>query len=148
MKIRQNENKTEVMDIGLYQTNICEVHLSKATIEPVPKAKNLGFYFDHLMTLEDQIMNTQKICNINLCNLKRIGTKLPQSLKIQLVHSCVFSVLDYCNSTYGALSGAALYKLQKIQNDAVRFIFKYQGQAKMGADNAILTETSFSACFI
>ena len=84
--LKLNEDKTEVMDIGLYQSGIEEVKLHSEVITPVTKAKNLGFYFDHMMTLEEQIIYTQKLCNINLRNLRRIGSKLSKSLKIQLVY--------------------------------------------------------------
>ena len=128
--LKLNEDKTEIMDIGLYESNIAEVQLHSETIIPVLKAKNLGFYFDHLMTLDEQILYTQKVCNINLRNLKRIASKLPYSLKIQLVYSCVFSIMVNCNSTYGALPNSTLQKLQKIQNDAVRFIFNIRGKKR------------------
>ena len=68
------------------------------------------------------------ICNINLRNLRQIGSKLTYELKIQLVHSCVFSFLDYCNCTYGGLSDSNIRKLQKVQNDSVRFIFNIKGK--------------------
>ena len=84
------------------------------------------------MSLDDQVLATQKVCNIYPHNLRRIGSKLPHALKVQLVHSCIVSVLDYlyCNCTYGALSCSNLQKLQKIQNDATRFIFNIKGKQK------------------
>ena len=82
------------------------------------------------MSLDDQVLATQKVCNIYPHNLRRIGSKLPHALKVQLVHSCIFSVLDYCNCTYGALSCSNLQKLQKIQYDATRFIFNIKGKQK------------------
>ena len=53
--LKLNENKTEFMDIGLYQSNINEMHLQNEVSKPVLKAKNLGFYFDHTMSLDDQV---------------------------------------------------------------------------------------------
>ena len=92
-----NENKTKLMDKGLNQSNINEIHLQDEVIKPVLRAKNFGYYFDHAMSLDDQVLATQKVCNINLHNLSRIGSKLPHALKVQLFHSCIFSVLDYYN---------------------------------------------------
>ena len=43
--MKLNKDKTEVMDIGMYQSNIDEILLHTEVIRPVPKAKNLGFYF-------------------------------------------------------------------------------------------------------
>ena len=64
-------------------------------------------------------------------------------LKIQLVHSNVLSSIDYCNSVYGALSEANLQKLQKIQNNAVRFIFGIYGKAKRQPITPYLKEIHF-----
>lgn len=141
--LKLNEDKTEVMDVGLYDSGIKEICLHSEVIELVQKAKNLGFYLDHLMTLDEQILNTHKVCNINLCNLRRIGSKLPQPLKIQLVHSCILFLLNYCNSTYGALSCSNLQKLQKIQNEAVRFIFNIKGKKKMESVTPYLMKLHF-----
>jgi len=38
------------------------------------------------------------------------------------------SFLDYCNSVYGGITEKNLFKLQKIQNNAVRFIFGLYGK--------------------
>ena len=45
-----------------------------------------------------------------------------------MVHACVFSHLDYCNSVLGAISEKQLNTLQKIQNAAVRFILGIKGK--------------------
>ena len=128
--LKLNEDKTEIMDIGMYQSVLKEIKLWSEIIEPVLKAKNLGFYFDHRLSLDEQIKCVQKVCNINLHNLWQIGSKLSYDLKIQLVHSCILSILDYCNCTYGALSAINLRKLQKLQNDSVRFIFNIRGKSR------------------
>ena len=60
---------------------------------------------------------------MSLRNLRRIASQLSQELKIQLVHSCIFSHLDYCNAVLGGISVSQLMTLQKLQNSAVRFIF-------------------------
>ena len=127
--MKLNEDKTEFLDIGYYQSPLECIHINNSvTIEPVLKAKNLGFYFDHRMSLDDELIPTQQACNIQLRNLRRIAGRLSFELKIQLVHSCVLSHLDYCNAVYGSLSEANISKLQKIQNSAVRFIFNLYGK--------------------
>ena len=100
-----NEGKTEILDIGYYESPVQAISLNKSlTIGPVLKAKNLGFYFDHRMSIDNEISPTQKVCHIQLQNLW---------LKIRLDHSCVLSHLDYCNAAYGLLSEANLSKLKK-----------------------------------
>ena len=141
--MKLNEEKTEVMDIGMYKSSINEIKLHSEIIKPVSKAKNLGFYFDHTMSLNDQITATQKVCNINLRNLRRIAFTLPHSLKVQLVHSCILFFLDNYNCTYGALSCLNVQKLQTIQNDAVRFIFNIKGKDKWKSITPYLKRLNF-----
>ena len=55
-------------------------------------------------------------------NIGKIGSKLNKALKVQLVHSCVHSVIDNCNAVYFGMNDFQLQKLQMIQNSAAQFI--------------------------
>ena len=57
-----------------------------------------------------------------------MGSKLSHDLKVQMVHSNILCFIDYCNSVYCGLAEKNLHKLQKIQNNAVRFIFGLYGK--------------------
>ena len=60
-----------------------------------------------------------------LRNLWRITFKLNSvSLRTQLVHSCILSKMDYCNSLYFNLPLEQIQKLQRLMNACVRFIFR------------------------
>lgn len=133
--LKLNDDKTEFLDIGVYESPLQSLVIDTVTLEPVTKAKNLGFVFDHRMSLDDQITATQQVCNMQLRNLGRIASKLTQELKLQLVQSCVLSAIDYCNSTYGSLSESNIQKLQKLQNSAIRFIFGLYGKKKYQCKN-------------
>ena len=142
--LKLNDTKTEFVDIGVYQSPISSIHLDdKVNIKPVPKAKNLGFIFDHQLNLNDQINAVSQACYLSLRDLGRIGSQLSRELKIQLVHSNVLSIIDYCNAAYGALSEANLQKLQKIQNNAVRFIFGISGKDRWQPISPYLKELHF-----
>ena len=142
--LKLNDTKTEFIDIGVYESPLSTLILDdKVKIEPVLKAKNLGFIFDHQFNLNDQINTVSQSCYLSLRDLRRIGAKLSRKLKIQLVHSNVLSTIDYCNSAYGALSEANLQKLQKIQNNAVRFIFGIYGKDKWNPISPYLKELHF-----
>ena len=142
--LKLNDTKTEFIDIGVYESPIYSLKLDdKVIITPVLKAKNLGFIFDHQFNLNDQINAISQACYLSLRDLGRIGSKLSEELKIQLVHSNVLSSIDYCNSVYGALSEANLHKLQKIQNNAVRFIFGINGKDKRNSITPYLKELHF-----
>ena len=126
--LKLNEDKTELLDVGPYVSPISSLDLGGFSITPVQKAKNLGFYFDHRMSLDAQISSVSQICYINQRNLSRIGSKLSHELKIQLVYSNILCFIDYCNAVYQGLTEKSLQKLQKIENNAVRFIFGLYGK--------------------
>ncbi len=117
------------------------------TIAPALSAKNLGFYFDCKLNLDTQLDNVSKICYINLRNIGRIGRHLTKELKIQLVHSTIFSILDNGNATYGGLTSGQLNRLQKIQNAAVRFIFGLHGKRCREHISPYLKELHFLPVF-
>ena len=141
--LKLNEEKTEFIDIGYYESPLSSISLNEEVLIPTTKAKNLGFHFDHRMSLDDQVTSTQQVCNIQLRNLRRIARHLSYELKVQLIHSCVLSHLDFCNSTYGSLTEANIQKLQKIQNDAVRFIFSLHGKRKYESISPYLKKLHF-----
>ena len=121
--LKLNEDKTEIIEIGPYENKFSEVWLATTKIKLGNKAKNLGFIFDDSLSLKEQLTAVAQKCNMNLRNLRRIGSKLSKDLKTQLVHSCILSQIDYCNAVYGSLNESQIQLLQKLQNAAVRFIF-------------------------
>ena len=62
-----------------------------------------------------------------LRNLWAIGEPLSRELKTQLVHSFILSHIDYCNICLYGINKSEIYKLQKLLNSAVRFIFNLTG---------------------
>ena len=141
--LKLNEDKTEFVDIGVYQSPLKSLALDRVVMYPSKKAKNLGFVFDHQLSLDDQITATLQVCNMNLRNLGRIGSRLSHELKVQLVNSCVLSFIDYCNAAYGSLTEVNLHKLQKIQNSAARFVFGIYGKAKQQSMTPFLKKLHF-----
>ena len=93
--------------------------------------------------MDDQVNAVSRMCYLNLRNLIKIGSHLSRELKIQLVHSNILSCIDYCNSVYGSLSESNLQKLQKIQNNAVRFVFGIYGKKRWQSVTPYLKELHF-----
>ena len=60
---------------------------------------------------------------LQLSNLKIIENSLNTSMRIMLVNSLILSKLDYCNSLLAACTQTEIFNLQKVLNNAVRFIF-------------------------
>ena len=142
--LKLNDGKTEFLDIGYYVSPITSIDLGdELSLDPVEKAKNLGFMFDHRMSLCDQINAVSQVCYLNLRNLKRIASRLCFDLRVQLVQSNILSMIDYCNSVYGGLTEKNLFKLQKIQNNAVRFIYGLYGSKRRTSITPLLKKLHF-----
>ena len=145
--LKLNDDKTEFIDIGYYISPIQSLDLgdsaSDLLVSPVLAAKNLGFHFDHQLSMDDQINHISQICYLNLRNIRRIGSRLTHDLKVQLVHAHILSMIDYCNSSYAGVTDRNLQKLQKIQNNAVRFIFKLNGKSKWTSISPYLKKLHF-----
>ena len=134
--LKMNDDKTEIMELHGFQpiAPLRESFMLDSQVEckviPNLSAKNLGFQFDSKMNLEAQITKVTQQCYINLRNIGRLGGKLSLSLKIQLVHSMVLSILDYGNASYGGLTATQLNTLQKVQNSSARFIYGLYGKER------------------
>ena len=134
--MKMNDGKTEVMELHGHQVlaplrdKFVLDDTAECEVIPNISAKNLGFHFDSKMNLDTQINKVIQKCYINLRNITRIGNKLPHSLKIQLVHSLILSILDYGNASYGGLTANQLNTLQKVQNAAVRYIYGLYGKKR------------------
>ena len=145
--LKLNDDKTEFVDIGYYVSPIESLDLGHSacnlSVSPVLAAKNLGFHFDHRLSMDDQISYVSQICYLNLRNIKKIGSRLTHELKVKLVHANILSVIDYCNSIYAGITEKNLQRLQKIQNNSVRFIFKLNGKKRWSSISPYLKKLHF-----
>ena len=127
--LKLNENKTEIMILSPKRNNsspvpeVLKINAEGETAEVQQCVKSLGVHLDSTLTMSTHITSIIQKCNMNLRNLWYIGSKLSHDLKIQLVHSMIFSHLDYCNSVLYGATNNDINKLQKIQNSSVRFIY-------------------------
>ena len=127
-RLQLNGEKTEVLSIGsrhnlktLQQTTI---DIDNSVIPFSNKVKSLGIILDSQLSMDDHI----SYLRVNLiCDLRRICSIRPfitQEACKTLVVSIIFSKLDYCNSLFFGLTSDKLKRLQSIQNNAARIIFK------------------------
>ena len=67
--------------------------------------------------MEKHVTNICKKANVgSICNV------LSESATKQLVHSLIFSQLDYCNSLLNGLPQYQLNRIQRVQNNAARVV--------------------------
>ena len=87
-------------------------------------SKNLGVHLDPLLTFRSQISHVSSHCYQLLKSIGRIRNILSQNQIEILVHAVISSKIDYCNSVYYGINKNIISALQKVQNAAVRMIFK------------------------
>lgn len=88
--------------------------------EPVRTVRNLGVELDQNLNMKAQISKVVQNCSYQPSLILRLAHYLPLTTYKTVVNALVISRLDYCYAVYANMSGAALSKLQKIQNAAAR----------------------------
>ena len=126
MKI--NDNKTELLLIGSpiqiskISINEISIRVGNSTIPVSHNARNLGVNFDSTLSFKQHFKNVSRKSYFQLTKINQIKKYLPADTIKSLIHSLIFSNLDYCNALYYNLPQTQLNKLQKIQNSAARII--------------------------
>ena len=114
--LKLNDDKTEFMIIGTLQqlakVSINSLCVGTATIIPVSSARNLGSWFDSMLTIAIHISKTCNSAFYYLYNLRRIRKYLSKDNTKTLIHAFISSRVDYCNSL---LYGLPEYQLNKLQ---------------------------------
>ena len=74
------------------------------------------------LNLANHINKTKQKAICGLINISHISSLIDKKHRLQLVHSLVFSHIDFCNSLYYGLPNSVLQPLQTIINSAARLI--------------------------
>ena len=88
----------------------------------------LGFLFDAVLLFESQITKVTSLGYSSLRKISSIKGSLSKSNLETFIHAFISSCLDYCNILYVGLPKKSIYKLQKLQNAAIRVIFKVRSR--------------------
>ena len=125
-RLKLNANKTEFVWIAsrsmLKQiaTNIPPTIINNSSIQSSTVARNLGVYFDDQLNMRQHIANITRLSHFQLRQLRVVSRSLTRDALKMLLHSFVFSRLDYCNSLFYGLPDTSISKLQSVQNAAAR----------------------------
>ena len=106
----------EIIIRGVFLENTC--------IRFVDSAKNLGIVLDNVLSFDVQVNKIVKSCYLTIKNITLIKNFLAESQMKQLVCARIFSLLDYCNSLYYGINTSLISKLQRVQNNAAKLIYK------------------------
>ena len=124
MGILLNDTKTEVVHLTsrfLRQLNpIASLTIGSCEVDVTDHARNLGVVMDKHMTLSTQINNICRSASYAIFKIGQIRRFIDQATAERLVHAFVTSRLDANNSLLYGLPNAAIAKLQRVQNSAIR----------------------------
>ena len=127
-KLKLNDDKTEVLCSGSGRalSSVCETSLRVGGNEILFSdcVKSLGVYLDSCLTMRQHISHICKSAYFELRKISSIRPYLTQFATTQLVSSLVLSRLDYCNAILAGLPSEDIARLQRIQNNAARLVFK------------------------
>ena len=125
-KLMLNDRKTELLVIGTsrqvskFKSN--GISVGDTAIKPSHNVRNLGVLFDTQLNMESQIISVCKSAYYMIYNLRRIRKYFDQDSMKTVVHACITSKLDYCNSLLYGLPLSQIAKLQRVQNTCARLI--------------------------
>ena len=127
--LRLNESKTELMLV----TSIRSKHLhslptsitiGNAQIPLKQSVENLGFTLDCRLTMNAHVTNIARTCYFELRRLASIRRFLTSTATATLGSAFVLSRIYYCISLLFGSTHDVTSHLQRIQNNAVRVIFR------------------------
>lgn len=125
-KLMLNDNKTELLVIGtprqVSKFRSRSVSVGDSTINPSDTVRNLGVSFDTHLNMDSHITKICKSAYFMIYNLRRIRKYFDQDSMKTIMHACVTSKLDYCNSLLYGLPDSQISKLQRVQNTCARLI--------------------------
>ena len=126
--LKLNEDKTELMIVGtsskLKSVGTSNFKLCDNEIPFSRKVKNLGVLIDNSLSVDDQISNIRRCCYLELRKIAHIRPYLSVQATNKLVCAFVTSNIDYCNSLLTGIPECKVAKLQQVQNNAARLVFK------------------------
>ena len=124
--LKLNEAKTNFIEIYTRPANMIlnDFTLLSKRFKCNPYGKSLGIVIDNKFSFKKQIT---EVCNKGfgmLRNLWKLSSKVISiALKTQLVHCCILSKMDFCNSLYFNLPAKEITKLQRLINASMRYVF-------------------------
>ena len=131
--LKLNDAKTEVIVFGSSrfkeQVSLHGTFLrSGKCIRFNDNVKYLGVFLDSMLAFDDQVQKVTSLSYASMRNIAKVKNCLSQQNLETFVHAFISSHLDYCNIIYLGLPKKLMNKLQKLQNAAIRLIFKVRAR--------------------
>ena len=127
-KLKLNESKTEILiirgnrravdTVALPSINIGDSHLL-----PSACVRNLGVSMNSRLDFREHVNQIAKSCYFHIRNLYSVKCFITKDCLLKLVHSLIFSRVDYCNALLIGLPNSVLKIVQSVVNRTARLIF-------------------------
>ena len=125
-RLKINPTKTELMYIASrWQIRKCvenSIRVGADRVERSAHVKLLGAWLDEHLSFEFHIRQKCKNAMLSIYKIKNLRKYLSMEACQVLIHSLMFSHLDYCNSLLFGLPECTIGKLQRVQNIAAKLL--------------------------
>ena len=88
------------------------IKVGKSQINPVKSVKDLGVIFDENFSFNDQINQLSKKSRYQLIKVKNIKKYMDKTTLEMVIHSLIFSNIDYCNEIFHNLPAYQFHNIQ------------------------------------
>ena len=125
-KLKLNEDETEMILVTPKRTrsNSLPLTIGLNEITPAETVRNLNVHLDEHLSFQQHISFVCRTCYLELRRISSIRHCLSEDATKTLVCSFLLSRLDYCNSLLAGCPKHLVSRLQKVQNNADRLIFR------------------------
>ena len=126
--LKLNPEKTEMLLVGsrhvVKHSPVINININGITLKNVENVKSLGVYLNGDLSMEKFVNEKCKSVSLYLRKLGKVRPLLTFDATQSLLNAFVISRLDYCNSLLAGVSQCLINRLQRLQNWAVRILFK------------------------
>ena len=122
-KLMLNHDKTELLVLHAFyrpQPPLESILVCSDVIYSSNSAKNIGAWFDTVMSMDKQINSICQSAFYHLRNIAQISEHISFRHCETLIHAFVTSKIDHCNILLSGLRQDQVRKLQYVQNSAAR----------------------------
>ena len=128
-KLQLNDEKTELLlacpKKFLYHPSLPTfLEIGSTNVPFSSSVRSLGVTLDPTLSLQQCISNVCRSAYLELWKISSVRHLLSDEPTTTLACAVIFSKLDYCNSLFAGLLKHLIHRLQRIQNDAARFVCK------------------------
>ncbi|KAK3921950.1 RNA-directed DNA polymerase from mobile element jockey [Frankliniella fusca] len=124
-----NVTKTQPVLLGssqyvnkLKEINVSEIVIDGTCVPYCDEVNNLGVMFDSTLSWRQHSNNVVKKVFSSLAQARRNFDCLPRTIRLRIVQSLIFPILDYGSAIFTDMNKTVTAKLQKSENACIRFV--------------------------